>query len=764
MNKAITDGLTFTPPPFADGLDVWSSGNGTPGSDTYDTSVNAAFVPADADFGGALELLKVDSTTKLRYTGQTPITPGCYLRVVARVKVVSGALPTVRIAGFAARANGTNINGAVQVGPTTTLTTFGEVVEVSAIIATAERVGVDMPWGPEAAYGHIGLDLTGPNGGVVRIDDLEIEDLSNVFLGEAIGAVDVRDYGALGDGSTDDHAAFEAADAAANGREVLIPEGVYFLGDSVTMDSKCRFIGTVTMAAQHHLTLVQNFNLPDYVAAFGDGELAFKKAFQSMFKGPNHVDLDMGGLKVDLREPVDMRAAVPDVDRFSNRRVISNGQFSVVSGPNWDTEVYTSQASYNPSNPFTLTGVQNVANIPVGSLVEGNGVGREIYVRSKNVGQQTIELSLPLYDASGTQNYTFRRFKYMLDFTGFERITRFSINNVEFLCRDDCNGIILPPTGIGFHLRDCWMTNPRERGITSHGTGCQGMMIDRCQFATAQGPTPSQNRTVIGCNLNANDVKIRNNRCRFFRHFCVLGGTSSIISGNHIFQGDGGATGPRLAAIVIAVGNSRATIEGNYIDNGSIEWTNEREQEPAFTGGFSFSGLSITGNTFLSQSTAPSFNYISVKPYGTGHFINGLTVTGNNFRLIDGNIDRVEGIDTTFAGMNFERFRNIHFTANSFNNVNTQVESPLVWSHKESSPQATWVITPFPHLPFNAWVRTIESVTTEGQVTDASGDPYWGMPYHVPRQGPNNDQVHIRWERPVEGDVVVRMRIDNPLP
>lgn len=67
MNKAITDGIVFTPPRFANGLDVWSSGDGTPGSPTYDTAVNAAFVPADQDFGGALELQKTQAVQKLRY-------------------------------------------------------------------------------------------------------------------------------------------------------------------------------------------------------------------------------------------------------------------------------------------------------------------------------------------------------------------------------------------------------------------------------------------------------------------------------------------------------------------------------------------------------------------------------------------------------------------------------------------------------------------------------------------------------------------------
>ena len=54
MNKAITDGLLLTPAAFAQGLDVYSSGDGTAGSDTYANAINAAFIPADQDFCGAL--------------------------------------------------------------------------------------------------------------------------------------------------------------------------------------------------------------------------------------------------------------------------------------------------------------------------------------------------------------------------------------------------------------------------------------------------------------------------------------------------------------------------------------------------------------------------------------------------------------------------------------------------------------------------------------------------------------------------------------
>ena len=98
MNKAITDGLVLAPPAFSAGLDVWSSEDGTPGGVTYDAVGTAAVVPGDVDFGSALEFLKTDSTQRIRYTGETPILPGCYLRVTARVKAVAGPLPSVRIA------------------------------------------------------------------------------------------------------------------------------------------------------------------------------------------------------------------------------------------------------------------------------------------------------------------------------------------------------------------------------------------------------------------------------------------------------------------------------------------------------------------------------------------------------------------------------------------------------------------------------------------------------------------------------------------
>ncbi|MBY5974299.1 hypothetical protein KUV28_18225 [Ferrimonas balearica] len=762
MNKAITDGINFMPPAFENGLAQWSKGDGTPGSDTYVGDPNAAIIAADQDFAGCLELLKGSSTQKLRHMGETPILPGCYLRISARVKAVSGNFPIVRIAGWAGDVGDTHVTGLVETGPEVVLSSYGEVVEVSAIVGTGDRDGVDMPWGTQPVYGHFGLDLTGANGGIVRIDDIRIEDVTDVFLRDMLAWVDVRDFGATGDGVTDDLAAFEAADAAADGRLVKVPEGTYYLSDSMTFDNRVQFDGHVTMPASAMLSLTQNFHLPAYIDAFGDEELAFKKAFQSLLNNADHESLDLGGRRIKVTEPIDMQAAVANKTSYAQRRHICNGQFDCNGGSAWDTDITASQGTYDPAKPTELSGVTNVANIQPGSLIEGNGVGREVYVTSVDVAQQKIELSLPLYDAAGTQNFTFKRFKYLLDFSGFDYLDKFSMSDIEFQCSGDCSAILLAQTGLIFHLRDCFITRPKDRGITSHGTGCQGMLIDRCQFITDESGTLSQDRVSIALNVNANDVKLRNNRVQQMRHFAILAGTGTIVTGNHFFGGDTANAGIRVPGIVLSRTNARATINGNYIDNFFIEWGNEHDQAPEFSSEYSFSGLNITDNICLCSSVAPWFSFIVVKPYGPGHYLNGMNVNGNIFRTIQGAIDRVERVDTTHADLDYGRNKNVTFEGNMYNAVSVSTVNPLPVTHTEASAAATWTVDCAPQLPFGGWAQNVDAVVARGRITNGSDAAHFGMPYVEIEKGADKDQVTLHWQEAVKGTISLRVRMDDP--
>jgi hypothetical protein len=761
MNKAVTDGLVLMPPAFEAGLNLWSREDGRPGQGSWANQPNAAFVPADQDFGGCLEVQKTTATLKLRCFQQIPFQPGLYLRVTARVKCLSGAFPAVRIAAFAAAANGSNVAAATQIGPTVAIAQYGQVVTVTAIIGSGNRNGVDMVWGTAPAFGHIGIDLTGATGGIVRIDDIRIEDATDVFHRNMMTWVDVRDFGARGDGVTDDTAAFEAADAAAGQRTVLVSAGTYRLAGNVTFESDVRFEGTVSMAPNIRLACTRNFNLNTYAAAFGGEEAGFRKALQALFFFTDHVELDLSGRRITLTAPVDV-GALAGLASFHQRRVIRNGQIEAAAGSAWTTTTVTSVATYSIAQPETLTGVANIANIPVGARLSGTGVGREVYVRSVNVAAGTLTLSMPLFAAAGTRTFTFQRYRYLIDLSSFENLSRLELREIEFDCGGIASGLMLSKVGLALRVDNCVFNRPRDRGITSIGTGCQGLMVDLCQFQSNELDVPAQDRTTIALNVNANDAKLRENRVVRFAHFAILGGSGHLVVANHFFQGDDEAAGLRRAGIVFTSTHARSVLTGNYIDNCFVEWSNEHDAEPGFNNELSFGGLTITGNIFMAIDVSAAFRWIVVTPRGPGHFINGLVVTDNAFRVVNGSVERVEMVDDSFATLDFGRMRNVTFDANAFHAVSQFTVSPLIMEHTQTTPADTWVVSPGPFMPFGGRARAVSGLVPEGPIQSGTNATQFAQPHVLVEQGTARNQVHVKWPSAVRGRVLITVRTDNP--
>ena len=762
MNKAITQGLVLMPPPFSAGLALWSREDGRPGQGSYAGQPNAAYVPADADFAGCLELQKTSTTQKLRCFQQIPFQPGLYLRVTARVKAMSGALPIVSIAAWAGSSSGTNVATATQVGPGVTLTAYGSVVTVTAIIGSGNRQGVEMPWGVAPVYGHFGLNLTGPNGGVVRIDDITIEDVTSVFHSEMFNWVDVRDYGAVGDGVTDDRPAFDAADTAANGKTVIVSPGNYYLATHMTFDNPVKFEGTITMPAAARLACTRNYDLDTYASAFGNELEGFRRALQVLFYYTDHVELNLNGRRIELTQPIDV-AALCGLTTFLQRRLVRNGQLTVAAGAAWNTATVTATATYSTAQPLRLTGVTNVGTIEVGSRLSGSGAGREIYVTGRNVGAATLDISAPLVGGSGTRPYTFERYRYMLDFSGFSELAKFELSDIEFLCGGVASGILLAATGNTFRVADSVFNRPRDRGLTSFNQGCQGLLLDHCQFLSNEQETRVQDRTTIMFNVNQNDSKIRNCRSVKFATTAVMQGTGHMFVGNHFFQGDNEPSGVRRAGIVLTTPNCKSMLTGNYIDNCFVEMTNEHEPDPNIGSQFSFGGLTITGNIFTAQGVGASFAWIVITPRGTGHFVSGLSVTGNVFRARDGNADRAEKVDTTYATLNYFSFRNVVFDMNTFNGVNQSTASPLLVQHNQGTAADTWVVDAGAYLPFGARARNVTGIVLEGAPTDAANAAQWANPYARVEQGTGGKLVHLKWPSAVKGVAQVTIRCDNPI-
>jgi hypothetical protein len=258
-------------------------------------------------------------------------------------------------------------------------------------------------------------------------------------------------------------------------------------------------------------------------------------------------------------------------------------------------------------------------------------------------------------------------------------------------------------------------------------------------------------------------VKVRQNRAVHFRHFGVLGGSGNLLVGNHWFQGDNETAGLRVAGIVLASTNVKSAITGNYIDNSYVEWTNEYEASPAFLNQLSFGGLTLTGNAFTANDVAPWFRWMVIKPYGSGHFIQGLNVSGNVFRALNGAVDRVEGVDTSFAPLDNGRMRNVLVHGNSFTGVTQPCENPAFLQVDQATAQATWVVTPGAVLPFGGWARNVEALVAEGPITGPANERRSDMPYVDVEQGVAKNELRVNWLAASKGRIQVKVRMDNPL-
>ncbi|MTH63627.1 glycosyl hydrolase family 28-related protein [Paracoccus shanxieyensis] len=764
MAVAAVGNKALMPREFRAGLSFWSRTDGTPNSPNWAGQTNAAVVPADEDFGSCLEILKLQDMTSLRYMQRTPISPGTYLRISTRVKAIAGNLPNVRIAAFAGDSSGAAVPGLLTFAPAVSLTGYGNVVEVSAIVGSGRRDGVDMPWGRNAAFGYFGLDLMGDNNGSVRIENFVIEDVTAAFMPGMLDWVDVRDFGALGNGVADDRAAFVAANQAAGGGQILVPQGTYFIGSDLSLSAPTRFTGTLRMPRNARLALTGKFDFSTYASAFGDETEGMKRALQALFGFTDHSVLDLNGRVVHLTEPMTASTFAPGLTTFANRRVITNGQIAIVPGPAWATRTVGGVGTYNPNQPLQLSGVSNIANIEIGSRISGNGVGREVYVNGRNIGAGTLSLSQPLFGGAGTRSYTFTRNRYAFDFSEMEQMSRLNFDDVEFLMDGEASGVMLSGMGSMNTFRDCYFTRPKDRGITSIGTACQGMTVDRCEFLSNELGDLAQNRTSIGLNVNANDTKIRHNRFVRFGHFMVAGGGGHIIEGNHWFQGDAAQNGVRFGGLILTQPNVQATVTGNYIDNCSIEWTNEHDPMPNFVGDeYSFGGLTVTGNTFLASNTTLGFNWLVVKPYGSGHFIHGLAVMGNVFKSMNNKINRIDRVDTTFAQLDYTRMRNVQFQGNMFNGVLVYVANPVDISFTQGTAANRWIVPVDVALPFNGWAKNVESLIAKSAITNAANQRVTEMPWVQSTVGTSRKQVALNWSGPARGSVSLRVRMDDPI-
>lgn len=173
--------LDLMPPPFAEGLDDWSRGNGTPDGPTWETADNIRLVQGDGDFGTCLELRTTTAVERMRYMGEVPLLAGGFIEIAVRVKAVRGPLPGVRVAAWPGGAQGAGVEGLTCTGHLLPLPAHGGACEVRGVIGRDPWPGVDLVWDERVLYAHVGLDIIGTPGAVVRIESLAVRDVTRRF-------------------------------------------------------------------------------------------------------------------------------------------------------------------------------------------------------------------------------------------------------------------------------------------------------------------------------------------------------------------------------------------------------------------------------------------------------------------------------------------------------------------------------------------------------------------------------------------------------
>ena len=142
----------------------------------------------------------------------------------------------------------------------------------------------------------------------------------------------------------------------------------------------------------------------------------------------------------------------------------------------------------------------------------------------------------------------------------------------------------------------------------------------------------------------------------------------------------------------------------------------------------------------------------------TPGFLNRLEDAKNEY----GDVEFFQG-ETSFADLDYGRMKNITFADNSYNQVSIATSNPLVLEHSENSPSLVWTVDCAPKLPFGGRARTVESLVAKNAITTSSNVKRFDMPYVTVEQGPNKDQVDLRWGADVKGTVLMRVRMDNPI-
>ena len=162
MNHHAQPELDLMPPPFAEGLDDWSRGDGTPDGPTWEAADNARLAREDADFGPCLELRTVGAgrAGALHGRGAAPRRrPSSRWRRGSR-RCAGRCRRCASRPGRAAR-RGRGSAGCRSRRRCCDRRRTAASARSARSSAATPRPGVDLVWDERVLYAHVGLDIVG---------------------------------------------------------------------------------------------------------------------------------------------------------------------------------------------------------------------------------------------------------------------------------------------------------------------------------------------------------------------------------------------------------------------------------------------------------------------------------------------------------------------------------------------------------------------------------------------------------------------------
>lgn len=382
--------------------------------------------------------------------------------------------------------------------------------------------------------------------------------------------INVKDYGAIGDGIANDTAAIQAALAAAGTtKTVLIPNGNYVVTANCVANAPVILEGFLTITSP-----TVKFELKSQPIVLTD--------YRKIYMGATWND---AGANAGLA----LQRAVEEL--------LNSFRFFSLDGEGWMVRT-THQINCDPPPSGFYGQFKTIQNMQL-RLVSGFGT------RDAVSGVVTPDANAYAFKVNG----------------GSAPASVYGINfqNVHIYCEKFGNGI---EYNLGSNqeseINYCNITNFYRVAIRANNP----LRINGCHISGGDFNLPDASRTITGIEILAGDSEILATTISYCKIGILVQGETLFISDSHIFNGSTDNDAP-----VIYVKDNTADLKINscYLDNGPV--VIER-----VSGYNNFGRVGITNSVFTWQSRSRgNRSFVIAKPLGTVP-IRGIHVTGCQFR------------------------------------------------------------------------------------------------------------------------------------